>query len=202
MILKSHNMDIKLLSEHVEKYYAENNPKENVYHNIVHIREVVEMTNIIAEASNVKGNDLDLVIAAAWLHDIGHIKTWENHEQLSAQYAREYLTSYNCTNKEIEIVEGCIMATSIPHNPKNLLEEIICDADVSHLGLDNFFEKSELLKQEFESRKHKTLSDFIWLKENVDFISKTTFYTKYGKEVLEKQRQINYNKLLQRYNLN
>ncbi len=194
-------MDINLLSEHIQKYYKENNPVENVYHNIEHIKEVVEMTQIIAEASNVKGNELDLVTAAAWLHDIGHIKTWENHEVLSANYAKNYMTSCKCSKKEIDIVIGCIRATAIPHNPKNLLEEIICDADVSDLGLDNFFEKSELLKQEFENRKNKTFSDFLWIKENIDFISKTTFYTPYGKEVLEKKRQVNYKELLKKYSL-
>jgi HD superfamily phosphodiesterase len=194
-------MDIKALSQHVEKYYLENNPVENVYHNILHVKEVVEMTQVIAKASNVSGNDLDLVTSAAWLHDIGHIKTWENHEELSANYAKKYMSSSNCSTEEIDIVVGCILATAIPHNPKNLLEEIICDADVSHLGLDNFFEKSELLKQEFENRKNKTFSDFRWIKKNIDFISTTTFYTKYGKNVLEKQRQINHNKLLQKYNL-
>jgi len=194
-------MNIKLLSEHVEKYYKENNPVENVYHNIQHVKDVVEMTQVIAKASNVTGKDLDLVTAAAWLHDIGHIKTWENHEEVSANYAREYMTSCNCSKEEIDIVIGCIMETVIPHNPQNLLEEIICDADVSHLGLDNFFEKSKLLKQEFEYRKNKTFTDFLWIKENIDFISKTTFFTQYGKEVLEKKRQSNHKKLLQKYNL-
>jgi HD superfamily phosphodiesterase len=194
-------MDIKLLPEHIEKYYREHNPAQNVYHNIVHVKEVVAMTKIIANASNVSGNDLNLVVAAAWFHDIGHIKTWENHEEISAIYAKDFLTSSNCDKEEIEIVVGCIMATAIPHNPKNLLEEIICDADVSHLGLDNFFEKSDLLRQEFENRKNLTLSDFRWIKNNIDFISSTKFYTKYGKEILEKQRQINLNKLMKKYNM-
>jgi uncharacterized protein len=43
------------------------------------------------------------------------------------------------------------MATKIPQNPQSLLEKIICDADLSYLGRDDFFSISEKLYTEMIS---------------------------------------------------
>ena len=49
--------------------------------------------------------------------------------------------------KLIDAIASCIMATKLPRNPKNLLEEIICDADTYHLGTKDFKKTN---KQAFE----------------------------------------------------
>ena len=40
-------------------------------------------------------------------------------------------------------ITGNIMATKIPRNPKNLLQQIICDADTYHLGTKDFKETNK-----------------------------------------------------------
>ncbi|MBK7105286.1 MAG: HD domain-containing protein [Ignavibacteriae bacterium] len=194
-------MNIQLISDHIYDYYEKNNPPENVYHDINHIIEVVEAVKLIAKANSLNENDIQLITISAWFHDIGHIKVWEGHEELGANYAKEFLSNYEISESEIQIIVDCIRVTAIPHNPKNLLEEIICDADVSHVGSENFFEKSILLKKEIELRKNKTFSDIEWIKKNMDFVIQTNFYTNIGKEIFEKQKQINLKKLFQEYKL-
>jgi len=46
-----------------------------------------------------------------------------------------------------------IMATKIPQSPKNLLEQIICDADLDYLGRERYEENSLLLLQELRLKK-------------------------------------------------
>ena len=41
------------------------------------------------------------------------------------------------------------MATKMPQRPKNLLQQIICDADLDYLGRNDFFILSEKLHKEF-----------------------------------------------------
>jgi predicted metal-dependent HD superfamily phosphohydrolase len=192
-------ININEIEKFVTKYYLENNPKENIYHNIDHIKEVVDMSRTIAENLGISDSELNILLSAAWFHDIGHIKTWQNHEELSAHFASSYLKKCNCLNENIKLITGCIIATIIPHSPKNKLEEIICDADVSHIGLPTFFEKSTALRLEIEKRKSKKFSDLEWIKENIEFVNSTYFFTDYAKSNFENQKNINLLKLNELY---
>jgi len=189
------------IENYIKDYYEKNNPQENVYHSINHVEEVVEVVKQIATFNKLSEKETKLVIVAAWFHDIGHIEMWEGHEELGAKYAKNYLIPFGCSDSEIQIITDCIRVTAIPHNPKNLLEEIICDADVSHIGSENFFEKSKLLRKEIELRKKKFFSDLVWVKKNMDFVIQTNFYTNFGTEIFEKQKQINLKKLYEEYKL-
>ena len=48
-------------------------------------------------------------------------------------------TKENYPTEKMESVLACIGATIMPQQPTNLLEEIICDADLYHLSLDEYF---------------------------------------------------------------
>ena len=184
-------MNISEIENHVRNYYYKNNPKENVYHNIDHVIEVVEMVKVISSESKISEKEINQLLVAAWLHDIGHIKIWDDHEELSAKYAEQYMHTCHCNEKDIKTVVGCILATKIPHNPKNILEEIICDADVSHIGSEDFFDKSILLKKEMEFRKNKKYLEKDWLKKNLDFLNETFFFTEFCKKEFNHQRDVN-----------
>ena len=43
---------------------------------------------------DVQEADIRNLKIAAWFHDIGHIETWEGHEEVSAKYAQEYLRKH------------------------------------------------------------------------------------------------------------
>ena len=43
-----------------------------------------------------------------------------------------------------------IIATTMPQRPKNLVEKVVCDADLIHIGTKEFFRKNDLLKEEIE----------------------------------------------------
>jgi len=46
-----------------------------------------------------------------------------------------------------------IMATKIPQSPKNVCEQIICDAYLVHLVREDYIENSNCLLQEIELNK-------------------------------------------------
>ena len=55
------------------------------------------------------------------------------------------------TEDEIERICDMIMVTKYPHQPKNITEQIICDADLDYLGRDDFFKIANSLFKELSA---------------------------------------------------
>ncbi len=112
---------------------------ELVFHNFEHTQNVVKRTKEIAGHYNVSEHEMLILFTAAWFHDIGHLFTEPSkHEEMSCEIMRKFMTGKVEDEKIIDEVEACIMATKFPRNPKNLLQQIICDADTYHLGTKEF----------------------------------------------------------------
>lgn len=195
-------MSQNLLSEienHIFDYYKEKSPSTNVYHSLTHVKKVVQLVEEIGINSGLGKEDIEILKISAWFHDIGHLEVWEGHEKKSAKYAKEYLGKINFQADNIEKVTGCICATKIPHEPNNLLEEIICDADISHMGSTDFFDQSDLLKIEIEKRFGEKISDFKWIKKNIEFLTQNGFFTKYAKNKFDEVKNSNLLKLQKKH---
>jgi hypothetical protein len=87
-----------------------------------------------------------------------------------------------------------ILATAIPQNPKNIYQEILCDADLDYLGRDDFDEISDSLCQELiEYGKIKNPNE--WDGVQVKFLKKHKYFTQTSKDTrtakkLEKLEEI------------
>jgi len=58
----------------------------------------------------------------------------------------------------------------MPQTPTNILEQVICDADLLHLGKKDFSDHNELYRLEIEKTKGKTFSEHEWLVRSLSFI--------------------------------
>src|SRR6476619_7605864 len=125
------------VEEHVINYFNSREDPQLTYHNLDHTLGVVKAAKQIADNYQLDDKGLFIVITAAWFHDIGYLK--------GAKMARVFLHKSGVDSETIQTITGCIIATTLPQNPKTTLEEIVCDADLSHLGSDDFLEKSKLL---------------------------------------------------------
>ncbi len=177
--------------DYVRNYFRENSPPENVYHNLTHTSEVVDAVKEIAKAEGINDDDLELILIAAWFHDLGYVKTCNGHEDISIEYAKNFLNDKNYPAKKIQKITSLIDATRIPHNPKNKLEEILCDADLCHLGTKNTEQKGDLFRLEMEKRGDKVATDEEWLKISRDFMNQHRFFTNYAIEKFGVQKNIN-----------
>lgn len=73
-----------------------------------------------------------------------------------------------------------------------MLEEILKDADSSHIGSKNYNEFSELLKKEFQLTKDIYYSNYEWIENNINFLSlEHQFYTNSGIKLWAKQKNKN-----------
>jgi uncharacterized protein len=176
------------VSEYASKIITEKLPKEIVYHNFEHTKEVVDTAYDIGKHSGLSESDMETLLIAAWFHDTGITYSYNEHEEKSASIAKDFLQKNNYPSEKIEKVINLILATKLPQEPKNLTEEVICDADISHIGKKEFNTRSQLLRKEWENALGKKTNDKEWLKNNIDFLSHSKFHTKYAKENFEDQR--------------
>ncbi|MBX2950738.1 MAG: hypothetical protein KF704_15765 [Crocinitomicaceae bacterium] len=147
------------------------------YHSIEHTKDVVSAVERLALSENVTDEGLFLLKTAASYHDAGFVEQYEKNEPVGARMASEILPKYGYTQEHINYIEELIFVTSVPHKPKNLLEEIICDADLDYLGRDDFHEIADRLRKEL--REHgKIDSDRKWDEIQVAFLTQHTYFTK------------------------
>jgi len=182
----------KEVKEHVFKLFKETLPKGAVYHNYNHTLQVVNAAHEIALAEKLSDNNLEILLLAAWFHDVGFTLSHENHEENSKKIAAEYLNKKEFSKETISKVQSVIDATKMPQEPTNQLDEIICDADLFHLGTIDFDNTSKLLRLEQEQLFGKKLTDTEWLKESEQFLSNHSYFTHYAFEKLNAQKNINW----------
>lgn len=186
------------VENHVRELFKQRSAAENIYHNIVHTSEVVNVSNKIAQLENLSSDETEILLIAAWFHDTGYFHCCHGHEDQSSEYARDFLQKNNYPSEKIEKVIELIKATKIPHAPKSKLEEIICDADLQNLGMKDGEKRSELLRKEFEMKGIKKLSDIEWFKMSLEFFKKHKYYTDYAKREFQIQKNHNQDRLEQK----
>ncbi|WP_325449886.1 HD domain-containing protein [Gelidibacter sp.] len=190
-------MKIKSITRYCSDILHSDKCKNLPFHNFTHTQEVIEKTYLISDVMGIKTEEVDLIVIAACFHDTGFSENYEGHEEVSKRLAAQFMEKANCTKREIERVLSCIDATKMPQNPHDIYEEILCDADLFHLGTSNFLYRNMLLRKEWELFRDIVMTDEAWLVLNIKFLEEHQFKTAYGKEILEKGKQENLNKLKQ-----
>jgi predicted metal-dependent HD superfamily phosphohydrolase len=180
---------------YVEEFLKDNLSKGIYYHDLEHTQEVVEAAEEIGFASNLSEEQLETVLIAAWFHDTGYYKGMQDHEVNSKEVAEDFLRKEGVNDKKINDVSGCILATMIPQHPTNIMEEVLCDADLYHVSTKEFFKKSELLRKEFSLVFPDEIQLDEWFKKSIKFLKKHNFFTDYARENLLSAKKENLKKL-------
>lgn len=162
-----------------------------LFHNFDHTLEVVHNVKEIATAVKLNKTDTETVLIAAWFHDTGYLFTRDEHEERSVLIATDFLHQENFPEKRIAQIAGCIRATKVPQQPKNVMEQIMSDADLLHLGMKDSVERGEMLRAELEGITGSELPENEWIKESITFFKGHTYHTKYAIEKYSKPRDKN-----------
>ena len=182
---------IKRASQYVFDLFKERLPEYLVYHTHSHSEMVAETARKIGKGMKLGEEGVEVVALAGWMHDLGYTEMYRGHEEISMKLATEFLESEGYPQEKIELVRGCIRATIVPQQPQNLLEEIVADADLSGLGRRSFFEKSELLRIEWEKSLGRIYTDEEWAAQNLDFLTGHRYFTRFAQEEYQRQREEN-----------
>lgn len=182
---------IKKSESYVKEILSERCPDNYKYHNFYHVQKVVEAALTISESENISDNEKEIIILACLFHDIGYIDICEGHEIKSCSYARNFLKNENYPERNIKQIESCILATKIPQQPKTKLEMIVCDADLHHLGSDDFLEVGNNLRYEIEFTHKTDFTDEGWLEKTISFNKSHSYFTDYAKRVYGIKKEFN-----------
>jgi len=175
---------------------------ENLYyHSVAHTKDVLNSVERIALSENVTDECLFLLKSAASYHDAGFVEKYDQNEKIGARMAQENLPNYGYTQNNIDKIKDLIYVTEIPHEPKNKLEEIICDADLDYLGRDDFHEISGRLCRELmehgKIQNHKQ-----WDEIQVKFLNEHKYFTKTAINTRRKKKQKNLQEVIKRLERN
>ncbi len=171
---------------HIEKF---------PYHNLDHIQYVVNKAKEIAAHYELTDEDNLAIYAAAWFHDIGYLYSGAaGHELESAKRMRAFLEEKQVDETIIVKAEGCIMATRVPRNPQNLIEQILADADTYNLGTKRFKGTNDQVYRELLNA-NPGLTRECFDEEAEVFFSQHKYFTTYAKDMLDKKKAKNMKKL-------
>jgi HD superfamily phosphodiesterase len=188
---------VQEIEQYVTRLLEDQLPESMVFHNVDHARYVVENAVFIGEKSNLNDIDLNLLKICAWFHDAGYIKSVENHEEEGAKLAAEFLSTKKVDSNIIDQISNTIKSTIIPQNPKDLISQVLCDADLRHLAEDNYIEDIDNLRKEWIKVHGKKLGKRKFYKMSVKFFKKHHYHTDFAKKVLQPDKEKNL-KLLKR----
>ncbi|WP_439882756.1 HD domain-containing protein [Pontibacter sp. MBLB2868] len=168
-------------------------PENLTYHCVAHTLDVLEQVQKIATEEGIyNADDLLLLKVAALYHDSGFIYTYQNHEAKSCDIAKKELPKYGFSQAQIETVCHMIMATRVPQEPHNHLEQILCDADLDYLGREDFEKIAQTLFKELVHHKKLEREDE-WNALQIKFLDKHSYFTCYSKQNREHVKQAHLN---------
>ncbi len=166
------------------------------YHNLGHTSFVVSKAAEIARHYELNDADFFVVETAAWFHDTGYLNgSQHDHELRSAAIAETFLLIKELDAATIRQVKDCILATRIPQLPQNLLQQIVCDADLFHLGTGNFRALNKKMKKEAEAHRGKKIDKEEWRAGTLNLLESHRYQTDYAKNLLNNIKHENMNSI-------
>ncbi len=178
------------------EFFKEHPNDKLVYHNMQHTERVVNAAREIANHYQLPDDDFFIVVTAAWFHDAGYYINPKDHEAAGATLAAEFLMKASVDDGTIQKVKKCILATRMPQRPETLLEKIVCDADLFHLGTENFGKINKLLRKEYITAHNADISKEEWNKKTIQFLQQHEYHTDYCRLLLSDVKQQNLEKLM------
>ena len=132
---------VALTREYVYRESKKNTNKFGMNAYDHHFKSVVKYARILAKECHA---DTEVVLVAAWLHDIGSIEGYyEDHHIQGQRFAEEFLKKQSYPQEKIDRVKHCIYAHrgSKTIKRETIEAQCVCDADsMSHFNtIDSLF---------------------------------------------------------------
>lgn len=191
-------MDMKLIQkarDHVREIFYKDVPEEYAYHNYNHTMNVVNAVEDLATEAEVSDDDREILLLAAYFHDIGFSKDPDNHEEYSQKLARQFLEKEAYQDDKLQKVLQCIEATKISWDGEDQLCCLVKDADLSGLASSEFDDITEKLRKEMSFREKSIIDDKSWIKNNIEFLKSHHYQTEAGKTLYNAGKEENLKKL-------
>jgi len=179
------NAILKNTQQHVWQLFEQADTTQLHYHSYQHTEDVVARIKTLAKHLCIEQPTTELLQIAGWLHDVGYLYGYQDHEDRGMKIAQDYLQEQDLEQQSIQIVVNCIEATKLSLSPRNLLEQLIKDADISYGVTERFFETGALLRKEWAYYLNKHYTNQAWAQLQYDFLLTVEFFTDYAKQAYD-----------------
>lgn len=200
-VYRPHTERLAKLHERVVEI-AKRLPNDLAYHEGGHTLDpklgVAAMTNKYALMEEVPDDKREVLVAAAYNHDLGFVERYAKNEPIGARIAGEIMPACGYKPDEVKVAQDLILITDPTKQPTNQLEMIIRDADVDNLGRADFFEKNEAVFRELVARGIISDDKLEWYMNSLKFVTGHQFYTESAKGLRGEQKQRNIDALTER----
>ncbi len=180
---------------YITDFFARYISPEYVFHDLDHTVQTVAAARIIAEGFHLDERSILLLELATWFHDTGYSEGPQDHEERSVQNAKDFLQN-KISESELVTVIACIRSTKVPQQPQNRLEEIIGDADLSHLGMKSYWDRTGKLRQEFILARKTVMSEQDWVDFELNFLLAHEYHTTVAQKYFGKRKGKHIQKLV------
>ncbi len=119
-----------------------------LYHSSEHTEIVEEAVIKYGTLEKLQDHQMFLLKTAALFHDAGFLYRYDNNEELAVELLEYYAPDFGYQLKDIETIKNIILSTSFGVTPKNIMEEVMCDADLDYLGRLDYHVTAALLFEE------------------------------------------------------
>jgi len=193
---------VKEVSDDIGWMLREEFPQLYSFHNYAHTLSVVKAANIFSFYHTLSEEEKEILVLSAWLHDIGYLFDYNNHEEAGAQYALHFLLEKGFSHSTALQVRDVIRKTKFDEVPVTIVQKILKDADMYHLSQPYFFVETEKLRLELRDLAICNCSKEEWTLKNLDFLRAHQYHSEFaisyltaGKmrnlEIIEKKLQAN-----------
>jgi predicted metal-dependent HD superfamily phosphohydrolase len=193
--MTTHEQLLKEAENHIKDFFVENLSASYVFHDPEHTAQTVAAAKVIGEGFRLSERDETVLLLATWFHDTGYSHGPSDHEERSCSNA-EFFLKGKISEDELSDVFACIRATKVPQTPHTLLEQIICDADLSHLGMETYWDRNSKLRQEFTLTRNNVMSDLEWVDFEINFLLTHEYHTVVAQELFNKRKAKHVQQLL------
>lgn len=140
------------------------------------------MAEQLARQNGRNEQEIEDIVIAAWFHDSGYSVNFFGHEYYSAQVAFEVLEKLKFDRDRIEKIGCLILATNLHIDSSTPDEDLIKDADLHYLAGDQYFELSDLLREEWLNLEGRVITDSEWYNGSLRFFGEHDWQTAWSKE--------------------
>jgi predicted metal-dependent HD superfamily phosphohydrolase len=188
---------IQSASAFVEKYFQENISSSYLYHNFNHALDVLTAAKRIISIETPAEIEQDALLLAALFHDTGFSEGCLNHEERSVEIFGQFAQNSNeITPPLIALVQRLILATKGKHVPLDWLEGAMCDADFGHLGNENYWDRSNRLRQEWLLTENQFQPENQFVQNELNFMIAHTYFTPSARILFDEGKEKNIKFLL------
>ena len=176
---------LSMVKEHVLSLFNRHADARLLFHNYRQTVEIVNNIDQIAEAENFNGDEKEIAALSAWFLNTGYLFNYGKAEAQSLDRAQEFLQTKKYSERKIERCLDCIKIGANRTVPTAGESRLLIDAINVQGFTHEFFQKSPLLKAEWELVKNSRMNSSEWNQFQLQRLLNTKFYTAYAKEKYE-----------------